>query len=93
VKKEWKACDHGDYSDNGGECIAIIGDNVRVALVLGRDIPETHENAALIVAAPEMLSAVEAALALLQDPDATDTDADKVEALLEGAIAKAKGEA
>jgi len=50
-------------------------------------------NAALISAAPDMLEALESALALLQDPDATDTDADKVETLLEAAIAKAKGEA
>lgn len=48
-------------------------------------------NAALISAAPDMLAALEAALALLQDPDATDTDADKVEALLEVVILKAKG--
>ena len=91
MKKEWKACDHGDYGDNGGECIAIICEDTRIALVLGPDTQETHENAALIAAAPEMLSAVEAALALLQDPDATDTDADELEALLKAAILKAKG--
>jgi len=59
--------------------------------------PAHHEemaaNAHLISSAPDMLAALEAALALLQDPDATDTDANKVETLLEAAILKAKGEA
>ena len=59
TQEDWVACEHGDYGDNNGQCIAIIGGGMRIALVLGRNTPETHANAALIAAAPEMLKALE----------------------------------
>lgn len=89
--KTWKACDHGDYGDNGGQCIAIIGDDKRIALVLGPDTPETRKNADMISAAPDMLEACREALALLGNPDADGTDADRVERALWAAVKKATG--
>lgn len=89
--KTWKACDHGDYGDNEGQCIAIIGDDKRIALVLGPDTPETRENADMISAAPDMLEACREALALLGNPDADSTDADRVERVLWVAVRKATG--
>lgn len=56
--KTWIACDHGDYGDNGGQCIVILGEDKRIALVLGPDTPETRKNADLISAAPDMLEAL-----------------------------------
>ena len=89
--KTWKACDHGDYGDNEGQCIAIIGDEKRIALVLGPDTPETRKNATLISAAPDMLEACREALALLGNPDADGIDADRVERVLWAAVRKATG--
>jgi len=54
---------------------------------------ESLANFRLILAAPELLAACLAALALLCDPDADAIAADKVEAVLRQVIAKAKGQA
>ena len=54
---------------------------------------ESLANFRLILAAPELLEACEAALALLRDPDADGIAADKVESMLDGVISKAKGQA
>lgn len=48
----WEACDRGDYGDYDGDCIVILGDDRRIAVVLGTD-----EEARLIMAAPELLAA------------------------------------
>lgn len=50
-------------------------------------------NFRLILTAPELLEACEAALELLEDPDADGIYADEVESVLRGVIAKAKGQA
>jgi hypothetical protein len=48
-------------------------------------------DALLIAAAPELLAAARAALALLRDPDAEAFDADLIELQLAAAIARAEG--
>jgi len=58
-----------------------------------RSRDESVANFRLILSAPELIAACVAALELLQDPDADAFDADKVEAMLDSAIAKAKGHA
>ena len=58
------------------------------------DVGPRHDaNARLIAASPDLLSACESALALLTDPNAEPGDADQVTAILQTALAKAKGEA
>ena len=54
---------------------------------------ESLANFRLILSAPELMSACEAALELLENPDVDAIAADKVEAMLDGVIAKAKGQA
>jgi hypothetical protein len=54
---------------------------------------ESVANFRLILSAPELLEACVAALELLRDPDADAIAADKVEAMLDGVISKAKGHA
>ena len=49
----WQACDVGDYSDYGGRCRVILGDDLRIAVVLG-DHDESAANARLIAAAPDL---------------------------------------
>jgi hypothetical protein len=56
-------------------------------------INEDNANASLIAASPDLLTACESALALLTNPNAEPGDADAVTAILQTAIAKAKGEA
>ena len=56
----WTACSHGDYGDYDGESIVILGDDMRIAVVLGSDTPETRANAKLIAAAPKLLQALKA---------------------------------
>jgi hypothetical protein len=103
--KTWQACDHGDYGDNGGECIAIICEDKRIALVLGPDTQETRKNADMISAAPEMLAALEAlvggnamhSLCVHRGEDSfgrvMGTWSAEAQARAVAAIAKAKGEA
>lgn len=81
----WVTGQHGGVIDPRGCAVA------KVQEMPGQDCGEVEANASLISAAPDLLAAIEAALALLQDPDATDTDAFRVEAMLEAAILKAKG--
>jgi len=42
----WIACDRGDYSDYDGECVVILGDDRRIAIVFDDD------DALLIASAP-----------------------------------------
>ena len=50
----WSASEHGAYGDYDGNSIIILGDDLRVAVVLGYDTEETQANARLIAAAPEL---------------------------------------
>lgn len=52
-------------------------------------LSEMRANAALIMASPELLAVCEAALALLEDPDGDEAGANRVEAMLRGAISRA----
>jgi len=53
----WEACDVGDYGDYDGRCRVILGDDLRIAVVLG-DHDESKANARLIAAAPDLLEAL-----------------------------------
>ena len=55
---KWEACDVGDYGDYDGRCRVILGDDLRIAVVLG-DHDESKANARLISAAPDLLEALE----------------------------------
>lgn len=54
----WEACNVGDYSDYDGQCRVILGDDLRIAVVLG-DHDESAANARLMAAAPDLLGALE----------------------------------
>lgn len=58
---------------------------------IGISEAQNKANAQLVSAAPDLLSACESALALLDDPDADGFASNRVEALLRSALAKAKG--
>lgn len=60
TKGPWTASEHGAYGDYNGNSIVILGDDLRIAVVLGYDNEETQANARLIAAAPELLEAVQA---------------------------------
>lgn len=53
----WETCDPEDYGDYDGNCRVILGDDLRVAVVLGVD-GENEANAHLIAAAPDLLEAL-----------------------------------
>ncbi|WP_408953023.1 hypothetical protein [Lysobacter sp. Hz 25] len=57
----WHACEHGDYSDYGGNCVVILGDDMtlRIAVVLGDNTDETLANARLMAAAPKLFAALD----------------------------------
>ncbi|BEP44009.1 hypothetical protein [Variovorax sp. V15] len=57
----WISCDLGDYGDYDGNCRVILGDDRRVAVVLGTQ-EEDAANAALIAAAPDLLAAARSSL-------------------------------
>ncbi len=50
-------CDPGDYGDYNGRSIVLIGDDRRIAVVLGVD-EEAQSNAKLFAAAPDLLEAL-----------------------------------
>ena len=56
----WQACDVGDYSDYDGRCRVILGDELRIAVILG-DHDESAANARLMAAAPDLLASLEEA--------------------------------
>lgn len=99
TKGPWAASEHGAYGDYDGNSIVILGDDLRIAVVLGYDTKETRANARLIAAAPELLEALEAMI----EWDAREEDhaigfydrMDLCKLAFEkarGAVAKAKGE-
>ena len=88
----WEACDVGDYGDYDGRCRVILGDDLRIAVVLG-DHDESKANARLIAASPCLLEALEELADLFDglvsgeyQPDSFTTQPARA------AIAKAKGE-
>lgn len=58
----WTTSEHGDYEDYDGNSIVILGDDLRIAVVLGYNTDETNANARLIAAAPELFKALEGLL-------------------------------
>ena len=53
----WEACDVGDYGDYDGRCRVILGDDLRIAVVLGEH-DESKANARRIAAAPDRREAL-----------------------------------
>lgn len=82
----WKLKRSGTISDNNGELVATTG--YRVAVYSEED----DANARLIAAAPELLSAGEWMLALIDGKEQMPKPGDEVAEALRAAIAKARGE-
>lgn len=82
----WEACEPGDYGDYHGQCVVILGDDKRVAVVLGEDA-EAVANARVMAAAPELLWSLRW---IMQGIAGCERD-DKYQAA-RAAIAKATGE-
>jgi hypothetical protein len=83
--RNWYACEPGDYSDFDGRSIVILSDDppIRIAVVQGDD-DEAKANAALFVASPDMLAALQEVL------KATGLQTG-LQALCAAAVAKATG--
>lgn len=91
----WSASEHGDYGDYDGNSIIILGDDLRVAVVLGYDTEETQANARLIAAAPFLLETLEyiaRADPRTWDEEVRDQFRQWAQNRAKLAIAKAKGE-
>ena len=86
----WQACDVGDYSDYDGRCRVILGNDLRIAVVLG-DHDESAANARLIAAAPDLLEELEDMVSLVEYL-MNDSYDNKETAEARAAIAKAKGD-
>jgi len=89
----WEAAEHGDYGDYDGQCIVVLGDDLRIAVVLGEGTPETRANARLMAAAPELLEALQYMTALALGPAGGVSQQQKSDVLTKAraAIAKATG--
>ena len=85
----WQACDVGDYSDYDGRCRVILGNDLRIAVVLG-DHDESAANARLIAAAPDLLEELEDMVSLVEYL-MNDSYDSKETAEARAAIARAKG--
>ena len=85
----WQACDVGDYSDYDGRCRVILGNDLRIAVVLG-DHDESAANARLIAAAPDLLEELEDMVSLVEYL-MNDSYDNKETAEARAAIARAKG--
>ena len=90
----WTACEHGDYSDYDGSCVVVLGNDLRVCVVLGDNTDETIANARLIAAAPALLEALKISQTLLKKttpyPGQEDLLSEAV-AMNAGVITKAEG--
>lgn len=85
-----EVCAPGDYGDYEGRCIVLIGDDRRIAVVLGTD-DEAKANASLYASAPELLSAAKLALdEMCRTAGPRNSFTDAVD-LLDAAISKAEG--
>jgi hypothetical protein len=86
-----------DGSVNAGNLDVINGEG-RIAMIddsrsTGWNVPTINANARLIAAAPDMLAMLHEVIALLNNPDADGTDANRVEREILAVIAKATGDA
>lgn len=61
TKGPWTACEPGDYADYDGNCVMLLGDDLRIAVTLGAH-PKSVANASLIAHARTDLPARDAAL-------------------------------
>lgn len=73
----------------GRQLTVATSDGVHIAIINRYADDNAQSDARLIAAAPELLAACQAALALLADPDGDAFDANRVEEQLMDAIAKA----
>ncbi|RRA01885.1 hypothetical protein [Burkholderia cepacia] len=53
----WQACEPGDYLDYDGNCIVVLGEDIRVCVVLGAS-DESRATAQLIAASPDLVTAL-----------------------------------
>ncbi|WP_244130846.1 hypothetical protein [Burkholderia pyrrocinia] len=53
----WDACEPGDYLDYDGNCIVILGSDIRICVVLGVS-DESKATAQLIAASPDLATAL-----------------------------------
>ncbi|RQZ31561.1 hypothetical protein DIE14_01195 [Burkholderia sp. Bp9017] len=53
----WEACEPGDYLDYDGNCIVVLGEDIRICVVLGTS-DESKATAQLIAAAPDIVTAL-----------------------------------
>ena len=90
TRAPWTACQPGDYGDYDGNSIVVLGDDLRVAVVLGGD-EESKANARLIASAPALLEAANAAMQCISELTPTQARVE-VAQMLQNAIAKATGE-
>lgn len=88
--RPWEACDVGDYSDYDGRCRVILGNDLRIAVVLG-DHDESAANARLIAAAPDLLEALERCLNFIENTESEIGETLPCGEYARAAIAKAKG--
>lgn len=102
TKGPWAASEHGAYGDYDGNSIVILGDDLRIAVVLGYDTKETRANARLIAAAPDLLAALEALMRIVSNSNGVSgwhrngdiagwDEFDEINMAI-AALAKAKGE-
>lgn len=53
----WEACEPGDYLDYDGNCIVVLGADIRICIVLGTS-DESKANAKLCAASPDLVTAL-----------------------------------
>lgn len=53
----WQACEPGDYLDYDGNCIVVLGEIIRVCVVLGVS-DESKATARLVSASPDLATAL-----------------------------------
>lgn len=86
----WEAADPGDYADYDGNCIVILGDDKRIAVVMGTS-NESKDDARLIASAPELLEALEYCVSALSRVRGIHGIVTSAEGLANTVIAKATG--
>ncbi|AIS95325.1 MULTISPECIES: hypothetical protein [Burkholderia] len=53
----WEVCEPGDYLDYDGNCIVVLGEDIRICVVLGTS-DESKATAQLIAGAPDLVTAL-----------------------------------
>jgi hypothetical protein len=94
----WEAAELGDYGDYDGHCRVILGDDIRIAVVLHGGSPamceENDANARLIAAAPDLYEALDRVVHKfggVQNPPLSPGQSAALQAARD-ALAKARGE-